>query len=169
MAERVTFAWDQKRRARATPVPLVVLRLPFGPKFYSFRHVGTDVISYGEQFDGAADFDASVTYDGGGVASDRAGRLLAIDPIREAAIANAGEFLASLSQAERASLSVELDNADGAMSTLVGREYLLNQTLEAYISFQGIMISQAVKRFSGKIASYTLSKRSLRILAEADA
>ena len=167
--ETTTFAWDRLRRSGTTPIPVVVLRLPLGERYYSVIHPGDDIVTYGTAWSATVAFSASTTYDGGGAVADRGARVLAVDGITEASIANTADMLAAVSQAERAHVRVELDNRDRAMSAMVGREWVIGRTMDVYLGFPGLRASQSLRRFTGPIDRYTLTSRALILEAEASA
>ena len=168
MSDTVSIEWEAKRRENATLIPLAVIRTPMGDYFFAPVHSGYDLISLGIDYDADVSFDAEEYFDGGAPILERRGRLLSLRGLEERAVSDEADFLASFAQSERPSLSLELENDDGKMSEVAGREYLLGRTCEVYWLFPGLLAAQSPRKFSGKIARWELSKRALRIEAEAN-
>ncbi len=160
-------AWYTQQLASARPMPLVVLRTPKGDHIYGLATPDVGQALSGGAFDADVAFDASRFFDAQGIVLEESDRLLDLGGITSTLRAIDGAVLGSYTATERPTMTAELANGDKAMSLLVGREYLLGQTLVAYVTFPGLDVLNAMIKRTATIATWTLTKGSL--LLEADA
>ncbi len=161
--EAYTPTWLDQQLARKPVLPLVVVSLPMGDRFYSVIHPGAGITDVASPLDADVALDADVPWNGGGLALEIAARLISLDGVEDSGVPIETDIVAALGQAQRVAASVDLDNRDGAMSTLVGREYLLNQTADIYLTFPGLGIEDALRKLHCQVVRYALTKRSLRL------
>ena len=143
-------------------LPQVILRLPMGDRAYGFvspetnASIGTNPV--GASFE-SGDFTAVPVL-------AREARLLDLSPIEESIQPLDPDVLGSWGQNARPTLQFSLDNGDKAFSTIVGQEYVLNQSAFLFVGLPGLGWDQSMLRFSGNVQRFTLSKRAIRIEAE---
>lgn len=165
MSEALSPLFRRKQQENVPLLPQVVLDLPMSSRFWGFvTPIAADLS--GVDFDAGADFDADVFFDGGIAILEISDRLVSVGPIGESSHPVQQHILGARGQAERASVQIIVRNDDRAMSDMIGREYVLQQSLYVYFNFPNTDWSYALRRFTGHVARWTLTSKTLTLEAE---
>lgn len=93
-------------------------------------------------------------------------RLIGINPLQESIQPLDQDVLGAWGQSQRTVLKFDLSNGDTKMTTMVGQEYVLNQSVSMFVGFPGLGWDYAQQRYHGTINRITLTKNALTIEAE---
>ena len=97
---------------------------------------------------------------------ERAPRLVTLEPLTESNQPLDQDVLGSWGQGQRSVLNFEAHNDDGAMTDMVGEEYILNKDVYLFIGFPGLPWDYSQQRYKGTVNRIILTKNKVRIEAE---
>jgi hypothetical protein len=144
VTEVISTEWLTAALGGRSMVPVLVLHGGLGDRIY------------GQYWPGLSwQFDAPVI--------DRGARILSLSNFVQSTDPLGNATVGSWAQTELPHATVELDNADLQMSAMVGLEYLLGKDVEIYMTFNGLSPDDAVRKISGQVRQWILTKRSLKL------
>lgn len=163
MEPRTRFFHDKQLENRNV-IPQVLLRTGFGDRYWGFIHpdvndkIGT-VLSTSEIEFVQSEFTSEPVL-------ERLPRLVSLEPLTESNQPLDQDVLGSWGQGQRTVLNFEAHNDDGAMTRMVGQEYVLNKDVFLFIGFPGLKWDYSQQRYRGTVNRITLTKNKVRIEAE---
>jgi len=163
MEPRSRFFHDKQLQNRNV-IPQVVLRTGYGDRVWGFIDpavndpIGT-VLNSSDVFFLQDQLSAEPVL-------ERAPRLVSLSPLTESNQPLDQDILGSWGQGQRSVLQFEAHNDDGAMTRMVGEEYILNKDVYLFVGFPGLPWDYSQQRYKGTINRITLTKNKVRIEAE---
>ena len=161
--ETTTAGWQSKRLERRTLLPFVRLSCPMGDRLWGFTTPNVATALVGGLFDGDVFFDANTSFDPGGLYLERSARLISVSGLDQGVRTFDSAVLGSWGQAERVRAIFVASNGDRAMSTMIGREYVMNQVGRVYLSFPVLDITEAMLAREGRVQRWTLTALTLTV------
>ena len=142
MSEVISTAWLTRSLQRRSVFPVLVLHTTAGDRIYGLYWPGT-----------AWSFSDPVI--------DRGARILSVSNFTQTAEPLGQVVIGAWAQSELPHATVELDNTDLEMSRMIGQEYVLHADAEIYMTFPDLSPSDALRKISGQVRQWMLTKRSL--------
>lgn len=163
MEPRTRYFHDKQLQNRNV-IPQVVLRTGFGDRYWGFINPDVNdpigsVLSSSEVEFTQSEFTSEPIL-------ERAPRLVALEPLTESNQPLDQDVLGSWGQGQRSVLNFEAHNDDGAMTRMVGQEYVLNKDVFLFVGFPRLQWDYAQQRYRGTVNRVTLTKNKVRIEAE---
>ena len=144
---QTTDIYDAAKRAGAKPLIYLLLGTNYGRRCYGketprIEHLPDDVFQFGS-------------------------RVLIFGDIRQSVASDSDSVYESLFTEEMGSCSVMLDNADGELSRIAGREIFLSKSFEIIQGFDtpDFTADDFISLFSGNVSGYELDKTTLKVNA----
>lgn len=156
------------QHAGQQPLCLAILTSKMTRRVYAIRHASdTEHGGAGSitNYDGTAKYGDGTLFGAFGVIADSGARVIGFGGIRETLTPEKANLLASLTQTEIGTYSIQLDNADGKFSDILKDESFLNNDLEILFGYRGLPFSEFKSMFTGSVEEETLSLTKLRLVA----
>jgi hypothetical protein len=164
----VTAAFLQAQHDRRMPVILVGIENSSGVRVYAKQLPTEREIGFSSDVYRA---NGSVMANGSALAGlgvrllDRGARLMSASSLRDTLIAQRGLAVGSLSVNEIQNMSVTLNNGDRLFSQIFTRESFLNGILTVKLGFRGLMNTDFLTLFTGRVVKEQLSDGLLQVEA----
>ncbi len=155
--EVTTPDWQTQQLARRPIVPVVRFSLPMGDRLWGFTTPNVSSALVGGFFSADVSFDRDTYFNPDGVYLERAARLLEISGLEHGVRTFDSAVLGSWGQSEEPRIAFSVANGDSGISRMLGREYVINQTAHAYLTFPAINIIKAMKSRTARVVRWTLT------------
>lgn len=162
----ITKNFHDARKSRQSPLEIFILSTVYGQYAWSKVSPTNEMLG----LTGVALADSSSLADGSITGGSGSLSFLAIEQrinslgaLRESLEPNQGELLDGLSQDESGSVSIEINNVDGALSRLEAQNVLLKALGEIRIGWPSCGAPDFISCFRGRVTSYKGSNKSFTL------
>jgi len=167
---QVSGSFLQAIDAGEQPIVIAILSSDMGRRIFAKIHPqGTWTGSGGGLilYDGQVSVGENVVFGSENVMIEADARVLSFGSIRETLTPEGNELLSSLSETEKAGVSISLNNADGYFSDILGSEISLTKALEYRIGYPSLAAADFIQVFSGEIPAEQLNTQTASFPARA--